>query len=496
LKLSQVTRRRLAIFRANRRGYWSLWIFLVLFGASLFGRVHRQRPAVADPLQWAWYFPVLKDYSGDDFGADFLPTEADYTDPDLRHAINAKGWMIWPLLPYHYDTTVKDLTFRRRRRRTGTILGTDDQARDVLARVIYGFRLSVLFGFTLTALTSVVGVIAGALQGFYGGLTDLLFQRFIEIWSGMPELYMLIILGSSSRRLLGVADLSAAVPLDEPDRRGAGGVPARPQPGICAGGEGLGRVGHHRDVASYSAERDGGDVDVRAVLLSGSVTLLSTWIFWALVCRRDRRRWASWLRRRKSNLQAPWLGITAFVVLGWRADAADLHWRGGARRVRSQAIAEPMSLLEVNGLTVAFGERRVVDDVSFTLDRGETLALVGESGSGKSLTALSLLQLLPAGGSNPGARSVGRAGDDRGAEASCIARAAIAGIVFQEPMTSLNPLHRIGRQVAEAILLHRRCLARRCGRIVSVLNEAGFRGRRAAGWMRFRINCPAASGSG
>ena len=131
------------------------------------------------------------------FGADFLPTEADYTDPDLRRTIAAKGWMLWPPIRYIYDTTVKDLnTPSPAPPSWHNLLGTDDQARDVLARVIYGFRLSVLFGFTLTALTSVVGVIAGAVQGFYGGLTDLLFQRFIEIWSGMPELYMLIILGS------------------------------------------------------------------------------------------------------------------------------------------------------------------------------------------------------------------------------------------------------------------------------------------------------------
>jgi len=197
LTLSQVTRRRIAIFKANKRGLWSLWIFLVLFGGSLFAEfIANDRPLLIR-YDGAWFVPVLQDYSGDMFGADFLPTDADYTDPDLRHAIEAKGWMIWPPLRYSYDTTVKDLNVPSPAPPSWhDPLGTDDQARDVLARVIYGFRLSVLFGFTLTALTSIVGVIAGALQGFYGGLTDLLGQRFIEVWSGMPELYLLIILGS------------------------------------------------------------------------------------------------------------------------------------------------------------------------------------------------------------------------------------------------------------------------------------------------------------
>src|SRR6185312_5133945 len=144
-----------------------------------------------------WVVPVLRDYSEDAFGPDFLPTEADYTDPDLQRTIDAHGWMVWPPLQYNFATTVKDLTTPSPAPPSWhNPLGTDDQARDVLARVIYGFRLSVLFGFTLTAITSVVGIAAGAVQGFYGGTLDLLFQRFIEMWSNMPQLYMLIILGS------------------------------------------------------------------------------------------------------------------------------------------------------------------------------------------------------------------------------------------------------------------------------------------------------------
>ena len=196
-RLSPLTRRRLAIFRAHRRGFWSLWIFLVLFGLSLFAEfIANDRPLVIR-FDGHWYFPVLQDYSEDTFGADFMPIEADYTDPELVDAINAKGWMIWPAIPFSYDTIVKNLPQPAPSPPTWTnLLGTDDEARDVLARVIYGFRLSVLFGFTLTIISSAIGIAAGAMQGFYGGLIDLLFQRFIEIWSGMPQLYLLIILGS------------------------------------------------------------------------------------------------------------------------------------------------------------------------------------------------------------------------------------------------------------------------------------------------------------
>src|SRR5580658_9659984 len=197
MRLSPITRRRIAIFRQNRRGFVSFWIFMVLFAFTLPAEfVANDRPMVIR-FDNQWYFPVLVDYSEDAFGPDFLPTEADYTDPDVEKAIRAHGWMIWPPVPFSYNTIVKNMnTPAPSPPSWRNPLGTDDQARDVLARVIYGFRLSVLFGFTLTAVTSVIGVIAGAVQGYYGGLTDLLFQRFIEIWNGMPELYLLIILSS------------------------------------------------------------------------------------------------------------------------------------------------------------------------------------------------------------------------------------------------------------------------------------------------------------
>ncbi len=318
MNLSHVTRRRLAIFRANRRGYWSLWIFLVLFGASLFGEfIANDRPLLIR-YDNAWYVPVLKDYSGDMFGADFLPTDADYTDPELRRAIDAKGWMIWPPLRYSYDTTVKDLNVPSPAPPGWhNPLGTDDQARDVLARVIYGLRLSVLFGFTLTALTSVVGVMAGALQGFYGGLTDLLGQRFIEIWSGMPELYMLIILASLITPGFWVLlifllmfrwmNLTGVVRAEFLRGRNLEYVRAAKALGVSDITVMWRHILPNAMVATLT---------YIPFLLSGSVTLLSTLDFLGFGLPPGSPSLGELVAQAKSNLQAPWLGITAFFVLG------------------------------------------------------------------------------------------------------------------------------------------------------------------------------------
>jgi microcin C transport system permease protein len=318
LTLSHVTRRRLAIFRGNRRGYWSFWIFLVLFGGSLFAEfIANDRPLLIR-YDNAWYVPVLKDYGGDVFGPDFLPTDADYSDPDLRRTIMAKGWMLWPLIPYSYDTTVKDLTVPSPAPPSWhDWLGTDDQARDVVARVIYGLRLSVLFGFTLTALTSIVGVIAGALQGFYGGLTDLLGQRFIEVWSGMPELYMLIILGSLITPgfwvllifllLFRWMSLTGVVRAEFLRGRNLEYVRAARALGVSDITVMWRHILPNAMVATLTFV---------PFLLSGSVTLLSTLDFLGFGLPPGSPSLGELVAQAKSNLQAPWLGITAFVVLG------------------------------------------------------------------------------------------------------------------------------------------------------------------------------------
>jgi microcin C transport system permease protein len=193
MTLSPLTRRRLAQFKANRRGYWSLWIFLILFTVCLLANfVANDRPLLVS-YEGHLYVPVLRDYPETMFGGEF-ETAADYRDPHVKELINAKGWIVWPPIRYSYQTINYDLPTPAPSPPTrDNILGTDDQGRDVAARVIYGFRLSVIFGLALTVLSSIIGVAAGAVQGYYGGRIDLVMQRFLEIWSSLPSLYILII---------------------------------------------------------------------------------------------------------------------------------------------------------------------------------------------------------------------------------------------------------------------------------------------------------------
>ncbi len=219
-ELSPINLRRWQNFKANRRGYWSLWIFLILFVISLFAELIANDKPLYLRYDGKSYFPIVFFYPETAFGGDF-ETAADYRDPYLQKLITEKGgFMVWPPIRYSYATHNLDLPTPAPSPPTWLLseaqckavvehkelkscsdleynwLGTDDQGRDVLARLIYGFRISVLFGLTLTIISSVIGVAAGAVQGFFGGWTDLLFQRFIEIWTSVPELYLLLIISS------------------------------------------------------------------------------------------------------------------------------------------------------------------------------------------------------------------------------------------------------------------------------------------------------------
>ncbi|MFZ1680964.1 MAG: ABC transporter permease [Rhizobiaceae bacterium] len=215
-RLSPINQRRLANFRANRRGYWALVVFSILFVVTMFSEfIANDRPIIAS-YKGEMLFPVFADYPEEKFGG-FLPV-TDFRDPTIRDEVMANGWMIWPPVRYSFQTVNNDIPesapakpswmydkeTRCARYALGvddpacTIgnwnwLGTDDQARDVLARVLYGFRISVLFGLLLTASSAVIGVSAGAVQGYFGGWTDLTLQRLIEIWSAVPLLYLLLI---------------------------------------------------------------------------------------------------------------------------------------------------------------------------------------------------------------------------------------------------------------------------------------------------------------
>jgi microcin C transport system permease protein len=316
--LSPLNRRRLAAFRANGRAFHALWIFLVLFGISLCaGIVANDRPLLIS-FKGHLLCPILHDYSEDRFGPDFLPTDADYSDPAVQGAIRAHGWMIWPLIPFSYDTTVENLgrpapsppTWRN-------WLGTDDQGRDVLARVIYGFRVSVLFGFTLTTLASVIGILAGAVQGYYGGLTDLLFQRFIEIWSGLPDLFLLIILSSIIAPsfwvlllfllLFNWINLTGVVRAEFLRGRTLDYVRAARALGVSDSAVMRRHILPNAMVATMT---------FLPFTLSGSVTILASLDFLGFGLPPGSPSLGELVSQGRNNLQAPWLGITAFVVLG------------------------------------------------------------------------------------------------------------------------------------------------------------------------------------
>ena len=316
--MTPITRRRLALFRAHKRGYVSLVIFAVLFVVCLFAElIANDRPLLVR-FDGEFYVPVLRDYSEDAFGADLLPTEADFTDPHLQDIIRAKGWMVWPPIPFRYDTVIKNLPVPAPAPPSWrNLLGTDDQARDVLARVIYGFRISVLFGFTLTLVSSVVGIAAGAVQGFYGGLTDLLFQRFIEVWSGMPQLYLLIILGSIVTPgfwvLLGFLLLFSWMALTGVVRaeflrgRNLDYVRAAQALGVRNGAIMARHILPNALVAVLS---------FLPFTLSGSVTVLASLDFLGFGLPPGSPSLGELISQGKNNLQAPWLAITGFVVLG------------------------------------------------------------------------------------------------------------------------------------------------------------------------------------
>jgi microcin C transport system permease protein len=316
MAITPLTARRLRNFRANQRGFWSLWIFLGLFGFSLLAEfVANDRPLLVR-YDGGFYFPILASYPETDFGG-FFETEAVYTDPEVQTLIEEKGWLLWPLIPHSYDTTLHDLPSPAPSPPSAdNWLGTDDQGRDVAARLIYGFRVSVLFGLVLTALSSVVGVAAGAVQGYFGGWTDLLFQRFIEIWGGMPQLYLLIILTSLVQPnfwwLLGLLMLFSWMTLEGLVRaeflraRNFDYVRAARALGIS---DSVIMVRHVLPNAMVAT------LTYLPFILSGGITALTALDFLGLGLPAGSASLGEMLQQGKNNLHAPWLGLTAFFVI-------------------------------------------------------------------------------------------------------------------------------------------------------------------------------------
>ena len=315
LRLSPLMQRRLANFRANRRGFWSLWIFLVIFGLALCAEfIANDRPLLIK-FDGFYYTPVFHSYPETMFGGVF-PSEADYHDPAVASLIDAKGWIIWPLIPYRYDTITSAPGPYPAPPSRQDWLGTDDQGRDVLARLIYGFRISVLFGLALTISSSLIGVAAGAAQGYFGGLVDLGFQRFIEVWSGLPVLYLLIILASLVQPnfwwLLGLMLLFSWTALVDVVRaeflraRNFDYVRAARALGMADGQIILRHVLPNAMVAT---------ITFMPFILNGSITTLTSLDFLGFGLPPGSPSLGELLAQGKANLQAPWLGITAFFTL-------------------------------------------------------------------------------------------------------------------------------------------------------------------------------------
>ncbi len=338
--LTPINLRRWQNFKANRRGYWSLWIFIVLFLGSLGAEFIANDKPFFVSFDGKFFFPAVIDYPETAFGGDF-ETAADYRDPYLQKLIAEKGgFMLWPPIRYSYNThnldlptpapspptwllteaQCKDVVERKHLNGCSDLeynwLGTDDQGRDVVARMIYGFRISVLFGLILTVISSIVGVAAGAVQGYFGGWTDLLFQRFIEIWTAIPELYLLLIISSvlvpGFFILLGILLLFSWVSLVGLVR--AEFLRGRNFEYIQAARA----LGVSSPVIMFRHLLPNAMVATMTMLpfiLSGSVMELTALDFLGFGLPPGSPSLGELLQQGKSNIQAPWLGLAGFFTV-------------------------------------------------------------------------------------------------------------------------------------------------------------------------------------
>ena len=317
MKLSPLNKRRLQNFKSNKRGFYSFWIFSFLFIVSIFADFIANDKPLLIKFDQEYYCPIINEYPETIFGGDF-ETEADYRDPYVIKLIEDKGWIIMPLIPYTYNTIIRDLDVPAPAPPSKkNWLGTDDQARDVLARLIYGFRISILFGFTLTFFSMIIGVSAGAIQGYFGGKIDLFFQRLMEIWSAIPTLYVLIILASivqpnfwwllmillffSWMGYVGVvrAEFLRARNLDYVRAAKALGVSNQTI-----------MFRHLLPNATVAT------ITFLPFSLSASVTALSGLDFLGFGLPPGSASLGEMVNQGRNNLQAPWLGLTSFFTLG------------------------------------------------------------------------------------------------------------------------------------------------------------------------------------
>ena len=346
--LGPMNQRRWANFRRNRRGYWSLWIFLFLFVGSLFAEfIANDRPLIMS-YKGELLFPVFVDYPEDKFGG--FEAHTDYRDPTVADEINAHGWMIWPPIRFANNTTKLDpptpfpspptwwlseaqcraaLETEAARQAGKTVdvaagcralepmwLGTDADGHDVVARLIYGFRISILFGLILAGVSSVVGVFAGAVQGYFGGWLDLVMQRLIEIWSSLPHLYILIILSAILTPgffvLLTILLLFSWVSLVHVVR--AEFLRARNFEYVNAA-RALGLSNAKIIVKHVLPNAMVATLTFLPFIVNSSISTLTSLDFLGLGMPPGSPSLGELLLEGKSNLSAPWLGLSAFAIV-------------------------------------------------------------------------------------------------------------------------------------------------------------------------------------
>jgi microcin C transport system permease protein len=343
LRLRPIDRRRLANFKANRRGFWSFFLFMALFVTSLLSNVIANDKPILAFYKGELLVPIFKDYPEEKFGG-FL-ARTDYRDPVIEKEIEANGWMLWPPIRYSYNTHNLDLPTPAPSPPTWLLskaqceaaaakklgpenahlgcsaiewnwLGTDDQGRDVVARLLYGFRLSVLFGLILASVSSVIGVAAGAVQGFFGGRVDLVFQRFIEVWSSLPQLYLLIIISSflvpGFFVLLGILLMFSWVSLVHVVR--AEFLRARNFEYVNAA-RALGLSNFRIITRHLLPNATVATLTFLPFVLNSSITTLTSLDFLGFGLPPGSPSLGELLLQGKSNLQAPWLGLTGFVMI-------------------------------------------------------------------------------------------------------------------------------------------------------------------------------------
>ncbi len=314
--VSALTSRRIKAFRRNRRAYWALIVLVIILVISCFAELIANDKPLIVKYKDNYLFPMATVYSDAFFGGDF-PTEADYKDPFIIEQIETDGWMLMPIIPFSFNTVDYSLNLP-----TPTPpslehwLGTDDEGRDILARILYGIRLSVIFAFILTALSSIIGIFAGAVQGYFGGKTDILMQRFQEIWEALPQLFILIIVASVFQptfwTLLVIllffswSSLTSVVRAEFLRTRNFEFVKAAKALGVSDARIIWRHILPNAVIAT---------ITFVPFLLAEAIVALTALDFLGLGLSQDYPSLGDLVRQGKDNLQAPWIGITIFIVL-------------------------------------------------------------------------------------------------------------------------------------------------------------------------------------